>query len=120
MYLLSRILFGLCRLGSEKGYLPSSDPKKGGRVWFPLFGATVWGVVLWLFEYHRNTLQPSLQSSMTYLYDDSSVWHSLTDFLLYNKMPDFWCAIYYDHIAWSFTTAVASIRVECIALPSAT
>jgi len=89
MYLLSRILFGLCRLGSEKGYLPSSDPKKGGRVWFPLFGATVWGVVLWLFEYHRNTLQPSLQSSMTYLYDDSSVWHSLTDFLLYNKMPDF-------------------------------
>ncbi|XP_008147947.1 peroxisomal membrane protein 4 isoform X1 [Eptesicus fuscus] len=80
MYLLSRVLFALCRLGVEKGYIP--EPK-----WdpFPLFTALVWGLVLWLFEYHRPTLQPSLQSSMTYLYEDSNVWHDISDFLIYNK-----------------------------------
>lgn len=80
MYLLSRVLFALCRLGMEKGYIP--EPK-----WdlFPLFTGVVWGLVLWLFEYHRPTLQPSLQSSMTYLYQDSNVWHDISDFLLYNR-----------------------------------
>ncbi|EFB21619.1 hypothetical protein PANDA_004506, partial [Ailuropoda melanoleuca] len=80
MYLLSRVLFALCRLGVEKGYIPEPrwDP-------FPLFTGLVWGLVLWLFEYHRPTLQPSLQSSMTYLYQDSNVWHDISDFLLYNK-----------------------------------
>ncbi|KAJ6661113.1 hypothetical protein lerEdw1_016914 [Lerista edwardsae] len=82
MYLLSRILFGLSRLAVEKGYIP--EPKQDP---FPLFAALVWGIVLWLFEYHRHTLQPSLQSSMTYLYDDSDVWHDVTDFLVYNKRP---------------------------------
>ncbi|XP_039200645.1 peroxisomal membrane protein 4 [Crotalus tigris] len=80
MYLLSRILFGLSRLAVEKGYIP--QPKQDP---FPLFTALVWGIVLWLFEYHRHTLQPSLQSSMTYLYDDSNVWHDISDFLIHNK-----------------------------------
>lgn len=80
MYLLSRVLFALCRLGVEKGFIPEprSDP-------FPWFTGLVWGLVLWLFEYHRPTLHPSLQSSMTYLYEDSNVWHDLSDFLIYNK-----------------------------------
>ncbi|XP_042319825.1 peroxisomal membrane protein 4 isoform X2 [Sceloporus undulatus] len=82
MYLLSRILFGLSRLAVEKGYIP--EPKQDP---FPLFASLVWGIVLWLFEYHRHTLQPSLQSSMTYLYDDSNVWHDVSDFLVYNKRP---------------------------------
>lgn len=82
MYLLSRIIFGLCRLGAEKGYLPNGDPTKGGKDPFPWFAAAMWGIVLWLFEYHRHTLQPSLQSSMTYLYDASEKWSSIRDFLL--------------------------------------
>nr|XP_005295462.1 peroxisomal membrane protein 4 [Chrysemys picta bellii] len=80
MYLLSRILFGLSRLAVEKGYIP--EPKQDP---FPIFAAVTWGIVLWLFEYHRHTLQPSLQSSMTYLYDDSNIWHDISDFLIYNK-----------------------------------
>ena len=58
MYLMSRLLFALCRLGVGKGYIPEPrwDP-------FPLFTGLLWGLVLWLFEYHRPTLQPSLQSS---------------------------------------------------------
>lgn len=80
MYLLSRLLFALCRLGVEKGYVPKLrwDP-------FPLHTAVIWGLVLWLFEYHRSTLQPSLQSSMTYLYEDSNIWHDISDFLIFNK-----------------------------------
>lgn len=80
MYLTSRVLFALCRLGVEKGYIPqfSRDP-------FPLYTGLVWGVVMWLFEYHQHTLQPSLQSSMTYLYKDSNKWHDISDFLIYNK-----------------------------------
>ncbi|XP_014441607.1 peroxisomal membrane protein 4 isoform X2 [Tupaia chinensis] len=80
MYLLSRVLFALCRLGIEKGYIP--EPKRDS---FRVFTGVLWGLVLWLFEYHRSTLQPSLQSSMTYLYEDSNVWHDISDFLIYNK-----------------------------------
>ncbi|KAM5135048.1 peroxisomal membrane protein 4-like [Mantella aurantiaca] len=80
MYLLSRVLFGMSRLAVEKGFIP--EPKCDV---FPFFSALVWGLVLWMFEYHRHTLQPSLQSSMTYLYDDSNIWHDISDFLIYNK-----------------------------------
>ncbi|XP_030231055.1 peroxisomal membrane protein 4 [Gadus morhua] len=80
MYLLSRILFALARLAVEKGYIP--QPKKDP---FPLFATLVWGTVLWLFETYPHTLQPSLQSSMNYLYNDSNVWHDISDFLVYNK-----------------------------------
>ncbi|KAK2173023.1 hypothetical protein NP493_910g00026 [Ridgeia piscesae] len=80
LYLLSRILYGLAKLAVDKGYIikPSGDV-------FPWFAALVWGTVLWLFEHHRAVLQTSLRSSMTYLYHDSNVWHSLRDFLLYNR-----------------------------------
>ena len=64
----------------KRGYIPRP---KGDA--FPWFGAIVWGIVLWQFEYEKDTLQPSLQSSMTYLYHDSNFWTSLRNFLLYNK-----------------------------------
>lgn len=80
LYLLSRILMGLCKTGVSQGIIPA--PKRDP---FPLFGAVVWAIVLWLFEYHQSSLQPSLQSSMTYLYKDSNVFSSLRNFLLYNK-----------------------------------
>ena len=73
-------MYALVKLGAEKGYIPQP---KGNT--FPWFAAIVWGVVLWLFEYHRKHLQPSLQSSMTYLYVDSNVWHNIRDFIIYNK-----------------------------------
>lgn len=85
MYLLSRILFGLSRLAVEKGFIP--QPKHDP---FPLFATLVWGIVLWLFEYHPHTLQPSLQSSMDYLYHDSNTWHDITDFLIFNKPRTRW------------------------------
>ncbi len=80
LYLLSRIIYALVKLGSEKGYIPRPQGPT-----FPWFAAGVWGVVLWLFEYHKIHLQPSLQSSMTYLYHDSNKFDNVRNFLVYNK-----------------------------------
>lgn len=79
-YLLSRITVAFAKLAANKGYIktPNID------IW-PWFAAFVWGSVLWLFEFHRWTLQGSLQSSMVYLYDDSNVFSTLKNFLWHNK-----------------------------------
>ena len=80
MYLLSRISVGLSRLAVKKQIIP--QPKFNI---FPLFAIGVWGVALLLFEYHPDTLQPSLQNSMSYLFHQSTVWHGIADFILYNS-----------------------------------
>ncbi|KAI6239660.1 hypothetical protein M3Y99_00558000 [Aphelenchoides fujianensis] len=80
LYLLSRIIYGLVKLGAEKGVIPRPN-----FAVFPWFAAVVWGVVLWMFEYHQHVLQGSLQHSMTYLYHDSNVWTGIRDFLVKNK-----------------------------------
>lgn len=80
MYLLSRILVGLARIGQEKELIPKINFQV-----FPWFGAIVWALVLWIFEYHQYALQPSLQSSMTYLYHDSNRWDSIKNLLMVNK-----------------------------------
>ena len=51
----------------------------------PIFGAVVWGIVLWLFEHEPQSLQPSLQQSMEYLYHDSNVFTNLRTLLWVNK-----------------------------------
>lgn len=80
LYLLSRVLLALVKLLAARGSIakPSFDA-------FPWFAALVWGAVLWLFEHHGALLQPSLQSSMTYLYHDSNAWDSLRTLLVHNK-----------------------------------
>lgn len=83
LYLLSRVIYGVSKLLVKKGLLP--DPDKHSFHPFPWFAAFVWASVLLLFEYERDTLQSSLQSSMTYIFDDSKTWTNLTDFFFYNK-----------------------------------
>lgn len=82
LYLLSRITFGFARVAMAKGLVPT--PRFDT---FPWFAGLMWGCVLWLFEYERHTLQPSLQSSMTYIYDDSQLWHNIWDLVVYNTLP---------------------------------
>lgn len=52
---------------------------------FPLGAAIVWGCVMWLFRHERDVLQPSLKSSMQYLYDDSESWTSFRDWFWYGR-----------------------------------
>ncbi|GMS95239.1 hypothetical protein PENTCL1PPCAC_17414 [Pristionchus entomophagus] len=80
LYLLSRITVGFAKMAVEQQVIPQpSFPV------FPIFAAVVWGVVLWMFEYHEGVLQPSLQKSMQYLYRDSNFWSDIRTFLLRNK-----------------------------------
>jgi peroxisomal membrane protein 4 len=77
LYLLSRIIVGLARYAQKRAWLPNTK-----RSVFPWFAAFIWGIVLWLFECHRETLQPSLTRSMIYLYENSNRWSSWNNFLL--------------------------------------
>uniref|UniRef100_A0A8R1DGK0 Peroxisomal membrane protein 4 n=1 Tax=Caenorhabditis japonica TaxID=281687 RepID=A0A8R1DGK0_CAEJA len=80
LYLLSRVVVGLVKLAASEQII--SQPKFPV---FPWFAAAVWGIVLWLFEFHPEVLQGSLQKSMTYLYHDSNFWTDIKTFLLRNK-----------------------------------
>lgn len=81
LYLLARITVGLARYAQKRSWLP-----KPQRPVFPWLAAFVWGVVLWLFECHRETLQPSLTRSMVYLYENSDRWTSWRNFLLRDQL----------------------------------
>ena len=80
LYLLSRVIYGIAKLLVSKGIIPTPQTDV-----FPWFAAIMWGLTLWLFEYDRKCLQPSLTSSMTYIYKDSDKWDSLRNFLIHNK-----------------------------------
>jgi len=64
MYLLSRIIMGAIRTAINRGWI--SEYKYA----YQLYAAFCWGVVMYLFHFEKGTLQPSLISSMTYLYLD--------------------------------------------------
>ncbi|ESO10930.1 hypothetical protein HELRODRAFT_71941 [Helobdella robusta] len=84
LYLLSRVIYGLVKLLANKGYIYSPSRKTS----FSMFGCLVWGLAVWLFEMNQGServLQPSLQSSMTYLYHDSNLWSNVDDFLFKNR-----------------------------------
>lgn len=87
-YLFSRIVIGLVKTATKNGYFSTvgmtydramSDPRI-----FPVFASVIWGCVMWLFRYERDTLQPSLQASMQYLYNDSDKWTSMRNLLWHN------------------------------------
>ena len=76
MYVMSRVIFGLARLSVEKGYLPEFEHIS------ILFAGVTWALVMFLFEFHSNTLQGSLVNSMNYLYKDSNKWPSKSNNIL--------------------------------------
>lgn len=82
LYLLARIVVGLARYAQKRDWLP--QPK---RPVFPWFAALIWGIVLWLFECHRETLQPSLTRSMVYLYENANRWSTWHNFLVRDLFP---------------------------------
>lgn len=63
---MSRNIVGGVNILMHREILPRVD-------YFPWMGACVWGVVMYLFEVDRSCLQPSLSSSMQFLYKDSDL-----------------------------------------------
>jgi peroxisomal membrane protein 4 len=74
----------------KPGYgLPGvSEPARSAAISYyawPLFASVSWASVMHLFRWHAVELQPSLRSSMTYIYANSDTWDGLRNFMWHNK-----------------------------------
>ena len=79
LYLLSRIVIALPRVAAKLDW-PYFKEYDFDTV-YPYLASGVWGVVLWLYEFHPECIQPSLFGSMKFLYEDSNHWkEGMTDF----------------------------------------
>ncbi|KAF2467580.1 peroxisomal membrane protein 4 [Lindgomyces ingoldianus] len=52
---------------------------------WPAFASVSWAMVMYVFRWHPETVQPSLRSSMQYIYVQSDHWDSLRNFVWHNK-----------------------------------
>jgi len=73
-YLLSRVLQGVAKSAQQVNYLPNKPA-------FAYVSIICWGLVMFLFEANKTSLQPSLSSSMQFLYKDSDVTRDWRDFV---------------------------------------
>ncbi|KAJ9137963.1 Peroxisomal membrane protein 4 [Pleurostoma richardsiae] len=92
IYVFARVVLALARLSVKRGSplaLPavSVEPMSSRVSYYawPVFASLSWGLVMWLFRYHPEDLQPSLRSSMNYIYSQSNDWDSLRNFIWHNK-----------------------------------
>lgn len=90
VYVFARVVLALARLAVKPGYgLPGvSEPARSGAIshyaW-PVFASVSWASVMHLFKWHAAELQPSLRSSMTYIYANADHWDGLRNFVWHNK-----------------------------------
>ena len=90
IYIFARVSLALARLAVKQGHgfpIVSNEPLRSqisNNAW-PVFAAVSWGLVMLLFRHHPEDLQPSLRSSMTYIYQDCNNWDSLRTLLWHNK-----------------------------------
>lgn len=80
LYLFSRIIMALFRVIAARGVQPFASfsfPQL-----YPYLAATVWAVVMSLFETNRWSLHKSLSASMDFLYHDSNSTTSASDFVM--------------------------------------
>ncbi|AEO65389.1 uncharacterized protein THITE_2154010 [Thermothielavioides terrestris NRRL 8126] len=90
IYVFARVVLALARLAVKPGAgLPLvSDPARSAaisRYAWPLFASLSWAAVMHLFKWHAAELQPSLRSSMTYIYANADSWDGLRTLVWHNK-----------------------------------
>jgi len=74
--------------GGGGGFELISDPRvkewliKNGWI---AFASLSWASVMYMFRWHPETIQPSLRSSMHYIYVESDHWDSLRTLIWHNK-----------------------------------
>jgi len=83
IYIFARVMLGLAKLSVQSGMVPNPEGATTGNAW-PVFASLSWATVMWLFRYYPEVIQPSLKSSMKYIYADSDHWDSFRNFLIYN------------------------------------
>lgn len=90
IYIFARVTLALARLAVKQGTgLPvvSNEPLSSqiSNYAWPVFASVSWGLVMLLFRHHPDDLQPSLRSSMTYIYKDCNNWDSLRTLIWHNR-----------------------------------
>lgn len=80
MGLLDKVL---ARVVAEEGRrgLWRKRVERGG---WGVFAAGSWGAVMWLFRWYPESLQPSLRSSMRYLYENAEKWDGVGNWVWHN------------------------------------
>lgn len=81
LYVFARVAMGSAKvLASGKFSDGPFDQLIGSQrmkdIAWPLFASLCWGAVMYLHSEHVQAIQPSLASSMNYLYNDSNNWNS--------------------------------------------
>ncbi|KAK9332532.1 Tim17/Tim22/Tim23/Pmp24 family-domain-containing protein [Lipomyces starkeyi] len=84
LYVFSRVVLGLAKLTVKKKLIPSLHEDVGNKVW-PAFAAVCWGLVMYMFRTDPDVLQPSMKTSMDYIYLDSNRWDSLRTLVWHNE-----------------------------------
>ncbi|KAI1172522.1 peroxisomal membrane protein 24 [Nemania sp. FL0916] len=90
VYVFARVVLALAKLAVKPGHgLPvvSRDGVSAALSYhaWPVFASLSWAFVMHLFRHHPDALQPSLRSSMNYIYLQSNDWDGLRNFLWHNK-----------------------------------
>ncbi|KAL9088568.1 MAG: hypothetical protein Q9165_006088 [Trypethelium subeluteriae] len=95
IYIFARVVLALAKLsiaprdptasgGGGLGLIRDEDGVISKRAW-PIFASLSWAFVMYLFRYHPDTLQPSLRSSMKYIYENADHWDCVRNFIWHNK-----------------------------------
>ncbi len=72
IYVFARVVLAMAKLAVQRkseggiGLSPAIKAKVTGNAW-PVFAALSWGMVMWVFRWHPDTIQPSMRSSMKYM-----------------------------------------------------
>ncbi|KAL9030572.1 MAG: hypothetical protein Q9196_001333 [Gyalolechia fulgens] len=70
IYVFARVVLALARLSVQKGgAIPRELRGRMTNNAWSVFAALSWAGVMWLYRWHPETIQPSLRSSMKYMYD---------------------------------------------------
>jgi peroxisomal membrane protein 4 len=90
IYIFARVALALAHLAvrPNTGFpVVSNEPLRSKINYYawPAFASLSWGTVMFLFRYYPDELQPSLKSSMNYIYKDCNNWDSLRTLVWHNK-----------------------------------
>ncbi|OAP63634.1 hypothetical protein AYL99_02861 [Fonsecaea erecta] len=99
IYVFARVILALARLSIEPPSATSTTPtptlwtqrlspevkaKIQNNAW-PVFASLSWAFVMYIFRWQPESIQPSLRSSMKYIYVNSDYWDSFRNFLIHNS-----------------------------------
>lgn len=105
IYVFARVVLAFAKMSVQSGgMVPRGFRERAvGHAW-PIFASLSWGAVMWLFRWHPETIQPSMRSSMQYMwvtwalawlevrqrltvrsYVNADHWDCFRNFLIHNK-----------------------------------